>query len=286
MRAFFDIDEETPPGEAITKVRANARLDAVRDAPLLLDFLGLPLAAGETVPADIAGRRARLLDAVKHLARTTALAGPAVLVIEDLHWLDPASEPFVEAVAQAVAGTKTLLLVDFRPGYRAAWMERSFYEQVSLVPMAAGALGLMLDRLMGGDPSLSSLRGRIVDRAAGNPFFAEEMVRALIEGGALGGAPGAYKATERTKDAPLPETVQSVLSSRIDHLDEHDKLLLQAAATIGREFPLAVAAEVAGRPETQARESLHRLLAAEMVYERPDLQRDAFAFRHPWSRAA
>ncbi|HTR84252.1 MAG TPA: adenylate/guanylate cyclase domain-containing protein [Reyranella sp.] len=282
MRAFFGIDEETPPTEAILKVRAVAhRVDAMRDAPLLLDFLGLPLAAGENVPADIAGRRARLLDAVKHLARTTALAGPAVLVIEDLHWLDPASEPFVEAIAQAVTGTKTLLLVDFRPGYRAPWMERSFYEQVSLVPMAAGAVGLMLDRLIGNDPSLTLLRARIVDRAAGNPFFAEELVRALIENGALGGEPGAYTATDRTQDAPLPETVQSVLSSRIDHLDEPDKLLLQAAATIGREFPLAVAAEVAASPEVRARESLHRLLGAEMVYERPDLQRDAFAFRHP-----
>ena len=114
--------------------------------PLLLDFLGLPLEAGETVPADIAGRRASLLEAMGYLARTTALARPSLLVIEDLHWLDPASEPFVEAIVSAVAETKTLLLVNFRPGYRSSWMERSFYEQISLVPLSDSAVALMLDR--------------------------------------------------------------------------------------------------------------------------------------------
>ncbi|MEI7872569.1 MAG: adenylate/guanylate cyclase domain-containing protein [Alphaproteobacteria bacterium] len=282
MRAFFGIDEDMAVVDATSRVRAAMeRADAVRDTPLLLDFLGLPLDAAETIPTDIAGRRARLLDAVKHLARSTALTNPSVLVIEDLHWLDPASEPFIEAVAQAVAGTKTLLLVDFRPGYRATWMERSFYEQVSLVPLSAGAVAVMLDRLLGMEPALTLLRGRIVDRAAGNPFFAEELVRALIERGALTGMPGAYRPTPGAQEVPLPETVQSVLGSRIDRLAERDKLLLQAAAIVGREFPLEAVAEIAELAEDDARDSITRLLAAEMLYERPDLQRDAFAFRHP-----
>ena len=282
MRAFFGIDEDMAVVDATARVRAGMeRADAVGDTPLLLDFLGLPLDSGETIPADIPGRRARLLDAVKHLARSTALANPSVLVIEDLHWLDPASEPFIEAIAQAVSGTKTLLLVDFRPGYRATWMERSFYEQVSLVPLSAGAVAVMLDRLLGSEPALALLRGRIVDRAAGNPFFAEELVRALIERGALTGMPGAYRPTPGAQEVPLPETVQSVLGSRIDRLAEGDKLLLQAAAVVGREFPLEAVAEIAELAEESARESINRLLAAEMLYERPDLQRDAFAFRHP-----
>lgn len=282
MRAFFGVSEEMDIGEATERVRsAMQRADAARDTPLLLDFLGLPLGEGEAVLADIAGRRARLLDAIKHLSRSTAIANPSMLVIEDLHWLDPASEPFIEAIAQAVAGTKTLLIVDFRPGYRATWMERSFYEQVSLVPLSAGAIAVMLDRLLGKDPALSPLRGRIVDRAAGNPFFAEELVRTLIERGALIGQPGAYLPTHGARDVPLPETVQSVLGSRIDRLAEHDKILLQAAAVVGREFPLEAVAEIAELTDDLSRESIARLVASEMIYERPDLQRDAFAFRHP-----
>lgn len=282
MRAFFGVSEEMDIGEATERVRsAMQRADAARDTPLLLDFLGLPLGEGEAVLADIAGRRARLLDAIKHLSRSTAIANPSMLVIEDLHWLDPASEPFIEAIAQAVAGTKTLLIVDFRPGYRATWMERSFYEQVSLVPLSAGAIAVMLDRLLGKAPALSPLRGRIVDRAAGNPFFAEELVRTLIERGALIGQPGAYLPTHGARDVPLPETVQSVLGSRIDRLAEHDKILLQAAAVVGREFPLEAVAEIAELTDDLSRESIARLVASEMIYERPDLQRDAFAFRHP-----
>jgi adenylate cyclase len=282
MRAFFGIDEEMPAGEAIARVRAaSSNAMAAADAPLLLDFLGLPLAEGESVPSDIAGRRARLLETVKQLARGTALAQPSLLVIEDLHWLDQASEPFVDAVVQAVAGTRTLLLVNFRPGYRAAWMERSFYEQIALIPLADGAVSLMIDRLLGVDEAVKPLRDRIVDRAAGNPFFAEELVRTLIEAGAVTGEPGAWRPTAGARETALPETVQSLLGTRIDRLEEQDKLLLQAAAIVGREFPLEAVAEIAELEAGKARESAARLLAAEMLYERPDLQRDAFAFRHP-----
>lgn len=283
MRAYFGIGDESPVADAVLRVRnAMERVDAVRDTGLLLDFLGLPLEAGDSVPTDVAGRRARLIEAVKHIARTTAHAAPSILVIEDLHWLDPASEPLIEAIVGAVAGSRTLLLVDFRPGYRAAWMERSFYEQVSLVPLAPGAVGVMLNRLLGEDPALLALRQRVIERAAGNPFFAEELVRTLIERGALAGGPGGYRPTASdAADVPLPDTVQSLLGARIDRLEEDDKLLLQAAAVVGREFPLPVAAAIAERSEDQSRESIQRLLATEMIYERPDVQRDEFAFRHP-----
>ena len=127
---------------------------------------------------------------------------------------------------------------------------------------------------------MASLKSRIVDRAAGNPFFAEELVRTLIEHGALTGDPGTTIRSD-TPDAFLPETVQSVLTSRIDRLQEREKLLLQAAAIVGREFLLPVVAEIAELSEHVARQATQRLLAAEMIYERPDVQRDAFAFRHP-----
>jgi class 3 adenylate cyclase/tetratricopeptide (TPR) repeat protein len=282
MRAYFGIVEDTSAAEGAFKVRAGMeRANAQRDVPLLLDFLGLPLGSGEMVPSDVAGRRAQLIEAIKHIARTTALAVPSVLVIEDLHWLDEASEPIIESIVHAVAGTRSLLLVDFRPGYRAAWMECSFYEQVSLVPMAPGAIGLMLDRLLGEDAALLPLRNRLVERAAGNPFFAEELVRTLVERGSLAGEPGCYRAAASGIQVPLPETVQSLLGARIDRLDEPAKLLLQAAAVVGREFPLPVAAEIAEQPEAQMRDAVNRLLSAEMLYERPDMQRDQFAFRHP-----
>jgi adenylate cyclase len=282
MRAYFGIAEDTPAAEAVLKVgAAMQRVGAQRDAPLLLDFLGLPLPHGESLPTDVAGRRMRLIEVVKHIARATAVSSSSVVVIEDLHWLDPASEPLIEAVVQAVAGTRTLLLVDFRPGYRAAWMERSFYEQVSLVPLARGAVALMLDRLLGEGADLAPLRDRLIERAAGNPFFAEELVRTLVERGSVTGDPGRYRPTAAGRDAPLPETVQSLLGARIDRLEEAAKVLLQAAAVVGREFPLPVAAEIAEQAEPQSREAVQRLISAEMLYERPDVQRDEFAFRHP-----
>ena len=282
MRSFFGVTEDTPDKVAADRVReAMTRFSFAGDTPLLLDFLGLPRLADESVPGDHVGRRLRLLEAVRRVARAVASARPSVVVLEDLHWLDPASEPFIEALADGVAGTKTLLLVNFRPGYRASWMERSFYEQISLVPLAVGALGAMLDQLLGDDASLQRLRQRLIERAAGNPFFAEELVRALIEQGVLSGEPGKYRAPASAQDAPLPSTLQSLLGSRIDRLDEADKLLIQAAAVVGREFPLPVVASIAEMTIDAARASVHRLRTSEMIYERLDVQRDEFAFHHP-----
>jgi class 3 adenylate cyclase len=282
MRGLFGITEDMPETTAADRVRQTmTRFSFAVDTPLMLDFMGLPRPPDEGVPDDVTARRLRLLEAVRRLARAVATSRASVVVVEDLHWLDPASESFIEALADGVAGTKSLLLVDFRPGYRASWMERSFYEQISLVPLAVSALGAMLDHLLGGDASLQPLRRRLIERAAGNPFFTEELVRALIEQGVLSGPPGQYRAPASAQDAPLPSTVQSLLGARIDRLDEVDKLLIQAAAVVGREFPLPVVASIAEMTVDVARASVHRLHVMEMIYERLDVQRDEFAFHHP-----
>ena len=97
----------------------------------------------------------------------------------------------------------------------------------------------------------------------------------------LSGFPGDFKAADAAREAPLPSTVEAVLGSRIDRLPEADKLFLQAASVVGKEFSLSVVAKVAHVAVQLARTSLQLLLGAEMLYERPDVQRDDFAFRHP-----
>jgi adenylate cyclase len=283
LRTFFGIDRETSKEAATERVRgALHRHNLSSDLPLLLDFLGLPLpGGGEAPPSDAALRHLKLLDALRRLIRAVALAQSSVLVVEDLHWLDAASEPFLEVLADTISGTTSLMLVNFRKDYEIGWMKQPYYRHIALGPLDAGSLQTMLDHTLGGDPSLKHLRDQIIARAGGNPFFAEELVRSAIEQGILTGTPGDFRATAAGRDAPLPATVEAVLGSRIDRLAETDKLLLQAASVVGKEFPLSVGAQVAHISVEQARRSAQRLLSAEMLYERLDVQRDNFAFRHP-----
>jgi adenylate cyclase len=279
IRTYFGIEEATSNEEAVQRVTETLqRHDLARDLPLLLDFLGLPLDRS-VLPTDVAVRRLRLIEAIRRIARAFAAAQPAVFVLEDLHWLDPASEPFVEALAEAIAGTTTLMVVNFRTGYARDWLARC--RRITLEPLPPQAVEEMVDSSLGTDQSLLPLRQRITDRAGGNPFFAEELMRSAIEREGLTGPVGHYRSSGATATAALPSTIESLLGSRIDRLLEPDKLLLQAASVVGREFSLSVVADIAEIAAEEPRVSVQRLAAAQLLYERLGIRRDEFAFRHP-----
>src|SRR5438093_11107591 len=134
------------------------------------------------------------------------------------------------------AATRILMLVNFRPEYHAAWMQKSYYQQLPLLPLGPEAITELLRDLLGTDPSLAGLGDRIRKRTGGNPFFSEEVVQALAETGSLAGAKGAYRLVRPAAELRLPATVQAVLAARIDRLAEREKQVLQTAAVIGREF--------------------------------------------------
>ena len=137
----------------------------------------------------------------------------------------------------------------------------------------------MLDDWLGSDPALAPLRARIEARARGNPLFIEEIVRSLVELGALRGERGAYAPAAPVEEIALPETVQAVLASRIDRLSPRDKEVLQAAAVVGRDVPTEVLRAVVELPGPELAASLERLATAELLGSaEPPGER---AFRHP-----
>jgi adenylate cyclase len=184
-------------------------------------------------------------------------------------------------MVDAVVGTKTLLLLNFRPGYVAPWMQRSHYRQIALAPLPGSESSELLGSLLGDDPSLALLARNIAERAQGNPFFMEELVQSLAERGDFEGERGAYRLKAGIDVIPLPPTVQAVLSARIDRLAETSRQVLQIAAVIGREVPLAILGRVANLPADDVAEALLQLRRAELLYELPPFSLGVHAFRHP-----
>src|SRR5262249_51245950 len=167
------------------------------------------------------------------------------------------------------------------PEYHAAWMNHPYYQQLALHPLGVEATAALLSDLLGPDPCLAELAPRIRGRAAGNPFFIEEIVQSLAETGALAGSRGTYHATGSVPEAVLPVTVQAGLAARIDRLSEDEKHVLQAAAVIGKEFTEPLFHRLADRPTYQVTAALHGLVTAEFVYPAALYPEALYAFKHP-----
>jgi tetratricopeptide (TPR) repeat protein len=204
-----------------------------------------------------------------------------VVLIEDLHWIDAASEEFVEALADAVVGTTTLLIVNFRPGFTASFMQRSHYRQIGMPPLAVEQARRLLQEHFGEDPSLALLSRNIIERAQGNPFFLEELVNAIAERGDFEGERGAYRLKGGIDSIPLPTTVQAVVAARIDHLEEPAKGVLEIASVIGRVVSLPILQRVANIAAEELNEAIWQLRQAELLYDLPPYDQGLHAFRHP-----
>jgi class 3 adenylate cyclase/tetratricopeptide (TPR) repeat protein len=247
-----------------------------------LELLGAPdpvLAPSELEPQ---ARRMRLFQSFCDLIQARARRGPMLIWIEDLHWLDPASEAGLEMLTERLlaaesAGSRALLLATTRPEYRPAWSAP--VERLSLAPLAAQDSSTLLDDWLGSAPALAPLRARIEASARGNPLFVEEIVRSLVERGVLRGERGAYAPAAPIEEIALPETVQAVLASRIDRLSQRDKDVLQAAAVVGREVPTELLRVVVDLPGPDLAASLERLATAELLGAAGPP--GECAFRHP-----
>jgi class 3 adenylate cyclase/tetratricopeptide (TPR) repeat protein len=283
FRAYFAIDARDEPRQAREKVAGRLLLidESFREVlPLVFDFLGIPDPERPAPPIGAEARQRRLVAVVRRLIERGNPQG-FVILIEDLHWLDPASDAFVAEYVEAIAKGPGLLLLNFRPEYRADWMNRTWYQQLPLEPLSPDAIRELLGDLLGDDPSVGGLADRIHERTQGNPYFTEEIVRSLVESGALQGMRGRYRLTSPVEALEVPYSVHAVLSARIDRLPEREKQLLQKAAVIGKEFSEPILSRVGELSENELAESLAALANAEFIHQQSLYPIAEYAFAHP-----
>jgi len=276
LRTAFGV-EGLDAEAARAQVRTRVRDADPEDVALFDDLLGIadPEFSLPKIAPDARRRRLTALVNAASLARQAA----TVYIIEDAHWIDEISESMLADFLTVIPQTPSLVLITYRPEYQGALTQMADTQTVALAPLSDSETAALVSQLLGPHPSVGELGHQIAERAAGNPFFVEEMVRELTERGVLQGHTGAYVSTAEVGAATVPATLQAAIAARIDRLDPKAKRTLSAAAVIGSRFGLDLFTVLGVEPV------IADLLAVQLVDQVSFTRQPEFVFRHPLIRA-
>lgn len=278
LRAMFDVDglsREAARAQTVAQVPGlHADSD---DARILFDAMSIHDGT-DPVELGVVGRRRRLAEMI---ARTVeAHQSPIVFVLEDLQWIDGPSDDVIAAFADSTTATNFTFAVTYRPDFRGA-LHQIASETITLRPLSPPDAVRAVCQVLGDGPSMLRLTDRVAEATAGNPFFAEEIIRDLVGRGILEGARGAYRIAGDVEHIAVPATVQAVLAARIDRLGAQTKSVLNAASVIGSRFD----ADTLQQLEPCATpDRLDELVAAELIDQTEFVPVQRFCFHHPLVR--
>jgi class 3 adenylate cyclase len=307
LRQMCGLDPGLSVPEAVAAVDSClVELNAPRGiAPFVHNVLGQP--TGEDIVARLSGAvlRQRTVHALRDVIIAAASAGPLVLLVEDLHWIDAASQEVIASVVEAMGPTPLLLVLVYRPEYLQVWGEvvpharinlgglvdtntasmvrtilaRSYASSVDLEPFTGRQSEVMVRHFLGDGTVPSEIFDFVADRTEGNPLFVEELTRALLETGVLARVGEGYILTRSLPSVDVPTSVQGVLTQRVDRLDPGLKALLQAASVLGRVFPHRLLASMV-EGESLFDHGLDQLAQLEFIYALPASAEQEYSFKH------
>ena len=225
-------------------------------------------------------RRRQTFESLKRLMIRESQKQPLLMVFEDLHWIDNETQAFLDNLVESLPMARMLLLVNYRPGYSHAWADKTYYTQTRVDPLESTGAEELLQHLLGNNKDLAPLKESLTQRTEGNPFFAEESVRSLVETGILVGDKGDYRPGLALDSIRIPRSVQSVVADRIDRLTIAQKHLLQTAAVIGVVVPFRLLRSVAELPDDELYAYLAKLQSAEFICETSLFPEVEYSFKH------
>jgi len=270
LRQNFQVAELDGPETIAEKVRqglAGLELDPRDWAPYLLQLFGIREGTEALAGLAPGAIKFRTFETLRQMGLNGSRRRPIVFVVEDLQWIDATSEECFAALTDSLIGAPALFLATYRPGYRPSWADKSSVTQIALGPLSSDD-GLIVLRSVRETPRVPDRLARLIlERADGNPFFIEELGRA-VGGDAAIPAVGA-----------VPETIQEVLLARIDRLADEPRCLLQSAAVLGRQVPLPLLRTLWSGPG-EIDPHLRELTRLEFLYPRGGGAEPEYAFIH------
>ncbi|CAN3129828.1 AAA family ATPase [Mycobacterium sp. smrl_JER01] len=268
-----DLDDRS----ARARIRDKFPRSDEQDLLLLDELLGIADPTAPRPQIDPDARRRRLTALVN--AATSARTQPLLVILEDAHWIDAVSESMITDFLTVTPGSPTTVLITSRPEYGGPLRHGHGARELVLAPLADSDIADLLEDLLGSDASLGELPAVVADRARGNPFFAEEMVRELVQRGVLTGARGNYVCDTDAAEVHVPATVQAAIEARMDRLSPSARRTLNAASVIGDRFGTDMLTALGIEP------AVDELLGVDLIDQIRFTPPAQYAFRHPLIRA-
>ena len=201
------------------------------------------------------------------------------MVFEDLHWIDKTSEDFLDYLIGWLANTRILMVLLYRPEYTHRWASKSYYSNIGVDQLTIPASAELVQSILGEGEIVPELRDLILNKAAGNPLFMEELTHTLVENGTIRKEENRYLLTKAPRDIQIPDTIQGIIAGRMDRLEENLKRIMQVASVIGREFAFRILHEILEMKE-ELKIQLLNMQGLEFIYEKrlfPELE---YIFKH------
>ncbi len=282
LKRSFGIEEGDPEAAIADKIEAGVlRLgDDLRPiVPYLRGLLSVDPGDPAVATMNPQLRRGETFDALRRLIGRAAQRRPQIVVIEDLHWIDKASEQFLLAVADGVPTLRALFVFTYRPGYSHPFGERTYHVRIAPAALSAEDSVRMAEGVLATYGLPWGITDMIARKGEGNPFYVEEVIRSLMESGAVRPSEGGLVLAKQLDEIEVPDTIQDVIMARIDRLAEAPKRTLQLASVIGRAFTRRLLDRLAEVRE-HADECLRELKALELIYETQFFPELGYMFKH------
>jgi class 3 adenylate cyclase/tetratricopeptide (TPR) repeat protein len=286
VRRAFRLGSYEPHATTSAKIQeglSRRGLGSPQNCDLLLHLLGLPtLGALHGLDGTLIGTLLREL--LLQLLKELCCLSKVVLLLEDLHWIDVASEDLLMSIIGRNDHFPLLIVHTRRPEYRPPWYDWSGVIPMVLAPLSKKETLQIVSTRLAVNEVPESLGDLIVEKAEGNALFAEEITSFLVEHGSVRLTPTGLSYHEPAVAAALPGSLQLLLTTRVDRLPVGDRSLLQVGAVIGRRFDLRLLAAVVNSTEGDVARSLSRMQDADLVYH--DKSCDDYVFKHALVREA
>ena len=281
LKRNFRIDEDDSEEIIIRKIEKGMSVlgDETKDRAPYLKFL-FSVDPGDSLiqSMDAQGRRRMIFDSIRLMTIHGSKLRPLILFFEDLHWIDHESEDFLRYVINSIAVLPVMLILTYRPGYVNPFGERTFFNRISLKALEKDESLDLTKKVIGVNELPKFIEPLILDRAEGNPFYIEEIAKSLEELGTLKKVEK-IESAENQGQIQIPTSIQDIIMARIDRLPEEEKIALQIASVIGREFSNRLLEQMAKLKEDLT-DILGDLVKLEIIYQTQFYPELSFMFKH------
>ncbi len=283
QRAWQLAPGETP-AEHLRKLEtafAHARLPVTETVPLMAALLSLPLPPDRYAPLSLTPQqqKQKTLAALLALLLDLAAQQPVLLLVEDLHWIDPSTLEWLSLLLDQVPTTRLGLLMTARPDFPVPWSARAYLARLMLGRFARPQVRQMVEGVTGGKRLPAEVVQQIVAKADGVPLFVEELTKAVLEVGGLQDQEDHYAMTGPLPPLAIPTTLRDALMARLDRLAE-GKAVAQLGAVLGRTFTHELLHAVAPLDELAVWRGLVQLVKAEVLYQHGVPPQATYTFKH------